>query len=77
MTTEEWVAVVFGNDPGLFLMQYLASCVVSSQLPQNVHEHNSSNNANSWVELVDSHGSLPWIDDVGNYCLRHTASTRR
>ncbi len=54
--------MVFGNDPGLFLMQYLASCVVSSQLRQNVHdEYSNSNTANSWVELVESHGSLPWM----------------
>lgn len=61
MTTEDWVAVAFGNDHELFLMQYLTSCVVSSQLPQNAHEHNNSNNANSWDELVESHGSLLWM----------------
>jgi hypothetical protein len=36
MMTGDWVAAVFGNDHGVFLLQYLASCGLSSQLSLDI-----------------------------------------
>jgi hypothetical protein len=73
MMVGDCVAAVFGNNHGVFLMQYLASYGLSSQLSPDINTTRGFRG----MSLLRAGSSE---DDVGESvacCLRHTALTRR